>query len=398
MIDLAPLNLKEYELVAYYAEARDNNTLDGPGLGKSPVYFIEYTTKGEPLSQCNGGGQKINLLQIEKQIIAATSAVEERAAAEKLPEIAAIQRQAGTYAGIFKDSYILSVSPPEAWTEFDAAIAAMESAAKALDEVKRPNALSAEDSALEHLYQVTRLLPELEKCMCHGGNGTKIVLESIEKLKESQKKEREEELPKILNQARALAAQQEKLNDIFFRQSQAGENPKPGENTNSPPNAPKSGASKPGQSLAANSGSGSATEPPKPDSKEGGTQRPPDAPTETSGGDVDKEQQQLSESAAALAGRLRELSGKDPRVGWNLYQTMAEVSKAMERAAKAAHANPSYASQNGGFGLSGLTGVIQSLEQLLAQDTKSTDTATEEYPKEYESLISEYLRSLSYTQ
>src|ERR1043165_8625163 len=29
-IDLAPLHLKEYELVSYYAEARDNNTLDGP--------------------------------------------------------------------------------------------------------------------------------------------------------------------------------------------------------------------------------------------------------------------------------------------------------------------------------------------------------------------------------
>ncbi len=58
-IDLAPLHLQPYELVEYHAEATDNNTLDGPGVGKSPVYFIEYTTKGEPLSASQGGGQAV---------------------------------------------------------------------------------------------------------------------------------------------------------------------------------------------------------------------------------------------------------------------------------------------------------------------------------------------------
>ena len=161
-IDLAPLHLKEYEVVAYHAEARDNNTLDGPGVGKSPVYFIEYTTKGEPLSQCQGSAQKINLLQLEKQIIAATTAIEDGSIRDRFPEVAAIQRQTKSYAEIFQNSYVLSVSPPEARTEFAAAIASMDSAAGSLDGLQRPAALRAEDEALEHLYQVTRLLPELE--------------------------------------------------------------------------------------------------------------------------------------------------------------------------------------------------------------------------------------------
>ena len=42
-LDLSAMDLKTYELVAYHAEATDNNTLDGPGTGKSPVYFIEIT-------------------------------------------------------------------------------------------------------------------------------------------------------------------------------------------------------------------------------------------------------------------------------------------------------------------------------------------------------------------
>ena len=44
-LDLSGLKLDEYELVATTREARDNNTLDGPGIGKSPTYFIEITDK-----------------------------------------------------------------------------------------------------------------------------------------------------------------------------------------------------------------------------------------------------------------------------------------------------------------------------------------------------------------
>src|SRR5262249_42128562 len=61
-IPLAALELKENELVAFHAEASDNNTLDGPGVGKSDVFFVEITNQeggGKPKSQAKG--QRVNL-------------------------------------------------------------------------------------------------------------------------------------------------------------------------------------------------------------------------------------------------------------------------------------------------------------------------------------------------
>jgi len=386
-IDLTPLHLKEYELVAYHAEARDNNTLDGPGIGKSPVYFIEYTTKGEALSQCNGGGsQKINLLQLEKQIIAATTAIEDKMASDQFPEVATIHRQTKSYAEIFRDSFILSISPPQARTEFAAAIDSMDKAAKELDGLKRPPALKAEDEALDHLYQVTRLLPELEAGMCHcQGNCIKIVLEAIEKLKENQKKQRDQELPKIIAQSKKIAAKQALLADIY-RRSQSENAPKSG-STNKPPSlaqSNKSGSGKTGQSAGQNM-------------SEADTQN--SATNSGANGTIDQEQQRLSEEASALAEKLRELSGKDPRVGLGLSQGMKQVSEHLGRAAhQIARGHSTSALQSAGFGLSGLSGIITDLEQLLDDNPKATDMATEEYPKEFESLISQYLRRLSYAQ
>jgi hypothetical protein len=386
-IDLTPLHLKEYELVAYHAEARDNNTLDGPGVGKSPVYFIEYTTKGEALSECHGGNaQKVNLLVLEKQIIAATTAIEDKMVSDKFPEVATIQRQTKAYAEIFRDSFILSISPPEARTEFAAAIDSMDKAANELDGLRRPTALKAEDDALDHLYQVTRLLPELEAGMCHcKGSGIKIVLEAIEKLKDGQKKQRDQELSKIIAQAKKIAAQQAELTDIY-RRSQSDAAPK-SENTNKPAalaQSNKSGGGKSGQSSAQSTSD---------------ADNPDNAASPGASGTIDEQQQRLSDEAAALAEKLRELSGKDPRVGLGLSRGMKQVSAHLGRAAnQIARGHSTSAMQSAGFGLSGLSGIITDLEQLLDDNPKATDMATEEYPKEFEPLISEYLRRLSYAQ
>jgi hypothetical protein len=389
-IDLTPLHLKEYEVVAYHAEARDNNTLDGPGVGKSPVYFIEYTTKGEPLSQCQGNAQKINLLQLEKQIIAATTAIEDGSVRDRFPEVAAIQRQTKSYAEIFQNSYILSVSPPEARTEFAAAIVSMANAASSLDGLQRPAALRTEDEALEHLYQVTRLLPELEACMCHG-SGTKVVLEAIEKLKDEQKKQREAELPKIVNQAKAIARQQAKLADVY-RLSQTEQHPA----TN---NVPKPGNENGQSPSSASSSKDRATNEMASLGSDSTNQNPSEAENPASAEDLSREQQQLSEAAAALAVRLRELSGKDPRLGFDISRQLENVSQKQAAAAgQISRRDGASAAQNADAALSGLNGTITQLEQLLDDKTKATDMATEDYPKEFEPLISEYLRHLSYTQ
>jgi Domain of unknown function (DUF4175) len=346
-IDLAPLRLQPYELVEYHAEATDNNTLDGPGIGKSPVYFIEYTTKGEPLSASHGSGQRINLLELEKQIIAATTAVTDKTMSNRFPEVATIQRQTKSYAEIFRRSYLLVSSPAEAHKEFTAAIDSMDEAATRLDKLQRQPALDAEDSALEHLYQVTRLLPPMQACMCHG-QGTKIVLDAIEKLRADRNKKREQELPKLIAQAKKLAANQTNLAAIYHRLQQ--QPPGKGGNTNASPS-------------------------------------------------VAQAQQRLGDEASALAERLRELSGKDPRVGVDLSQEMGQVASHLATASgQIVRGDASSALRSSGFGLSALASVIARLEQLLNENSRPTDMATEEYPKEFEPLVSAYLRRLSYAR
>ncbi len=228
-LDLAPLDLQEYEVAAYYAEAGDNNTLDGPGIGRSPVYFVEYTTKEKALGQCRGGNAtKINLIELEKQILAATTALADSGEEGKYHDLAGSQRQTRSYALVFKEGFLLAIAPEQARVEFAAALQAMEQASTRLDERARAPALQSEEAALQHLYETCRLLPELEAGMCRGqGNCIKVVLDAIEKLKEQQKQERRQALPQAIQQARRLVQLQQRLNEIYARQQDQANRPTP---------------------------------------------------------------------------------------------------------------------------------------------------------------------------
>jgi hypothetical protein len=399
-IDLEPLGLKDYELVSYYAQARDNNTMDGPGRGRSPVYFIEVTSKERALSQCNGRSQRVNLLEIQKQIVAATLALEPDAPHGKFLDLSAIQRQALEYAGIFKEGFLLALAPPEARVEFSSAMEAMETASKELEERRRSPALEAEQSALAHLYQACRLLPELEAGMCRGeGNCIQIVLEAIEKLKEERRNEAERNLPAILEEARRMARAQAALNDIYRR---GGE-----------PNAAMgSSAAAIGQAQVASQGqagqigagqSSRHAEAANDPEFAGSHLTPPgadgDGESQIDGAEgISEEQRRLGESAAALAARLRELSGRNPGVGHQPAVRMGEVSKRFHQAGMDVMGGDlAAASGHGGAGLSALADVIARLERLLDRPAPS-DPATEEYPREYEALVAEYFRKLSFDE
>jgi hypothetical protein len=384
-IDLAALQLKDYELAAYHAEASDNNTLDGPGVGKSRVHFIEVTSKEKALSQCSGGnGQKINILQLEKQLIAATS--EEKSEGkhpERLLDLAAAQRQAQQYAELFQNSPVLSAAPPEAQREFAEAIDAMEKAAGALDATKAAPALQSEEEALAHLYQVARLLPEFES-MCKGGaNCPKIVLEAIEKLKKDQKDKLLQDLPKILAESKRVAGEQAELNSLYLQPRPEGERAKPSE------------TDKKGQSPGA----------PKPNkAANGGAQAPNQAEAQApgkDGKDYAQEQRKLGEEAKALVAKLRELANKDPRVGHRYSENMGQVADNMGLAASSvSRGNFTSAGAYGNSSWHGLSQIITGLERLLQTELppKGADVAAEDYPKAFEGPISEYLRKLSYEE
>jgi hypothetical protein len=383
-IDLGQLHLSDYEVVAYHAEATDNNTIDGPGVGKSPVYFIENTSKEKPLSQSNGGGssEKINLLEFEKQIIADTSkAGDDARDAAKLQDLAGAQRQTREYAKVFQKSYVLTQSPPEAATEFAAAIESMDGAAQALDNQKRGPALKSEEEALGHLYQVARLLPEFES-QCRGGNCKKIVLEAIEKMAKDQKKETLEKLPAAIAKAREIAAQQQKLNEHYMAARPQAETPSA---------EAKGSAQRPGEPSRQAKDGGQEE---KNGKRDGERNQPGDS------GKMAENQKALANQTEELGQKLRELSDKNPQLGHRHSENLQSTAGNMSAAADDVNRGKTLAAiGHGQDSLHGMTKTIAALERFLESELHPAgDIAGEEYPREFETLISDYYRKLSYEQ
>jgi hypothetical protein len=247
----------------------------------------------------------------------------------------------------------------------------------------------------------------------------KIVLEAIEKLKEERQQETERNLPRIILEARRLARVQAKLNEIYRRSGEPGVPDSPltlaatqtglreGESkagarngntrTNQPGEKDSSGIVPPDESREHPS-TGRAgrreTESVEPDEDGKGEPR---LELESNEG-ISEEQRKASEAAAILAARLRELSGRDPNVAHRYVTRMGEVSQEFRQAGMDfMGGNLAAASGHGGAGLSALGDVIDRLERLLDRPAPS-DPATEEYPREFEALIAEYFRKLSFDQ
>lgn len=232
-LDLTPLKLNQYEVVAYYAEARDNNSLDGPGIGRSPVYFIEITNEEGMASKSKPKpGQKVNLLIIEKQIIADTTALPKTAPADAFKELAARQQDAVAFGRMYQAALAQTGAPIPVQGEMNAAVTAMEKAAAALAAQDRNTALPAEDAALAAMYQAMRLMPELENLPTTPPVAKdtpqkpppptlKVVLEAIKKQK--QQPPTSQELTALLAEVQELNRQQNGISTACQNPSSAAE-------------------------------------------------------------------------------------------------------------------------------------------------------------------------------
>jgi len=161
-IDLATLGLKRYDVVAYHAEARDNNTLDGPGIGRSPLYFIEITDKQSSPAPLLPPvpGEQINLVVVQKQIVADTAALDSSSSTTNYAELALRQTSAMELGRLYLTN--MAGALPEAVAEMKSAIASMERAMAPLNKHDRVAALPPEEAALAHLYRVLALLPDVK--------------------------------------------------------------------------------------------------------------------------------------------------------------------------------------------------------------------------------------------
>ncbi len=393
-LDLSTLELKDYELVAYHAEASDNNTLDGPGIGKSQVYFIEITDE-EAGKVVSGQSQKVNLLVIQKQIIADTTALAAAAPVEKFQDLATRQRDAAEFGRMYLEA-ISDGSTGAAVTEMHAAITDMELAGTHLEKQKRSESIPPEESALAHLYQVVRLLPELENLPTAPPTAeqkppsspkVQVVLEAIKQKKKEQPDNKE--IEDALNQAKDLAQAQSGLNSAMRHPGQPGGSGQgqAGQGEGKPSNQPN-----PAQAKGAGQGEGNG---------EGQNDTAADKeaqPAETPAQIAEKEDQ-LSKEAAALADRLQRLAGKDKRLGHNLGAGAGKAAAKMAAAGQAMGQGLAGAAGEHGFqGELALRNVVDQLERLLKNQPDPSDIAHEDSPKEYDALISEYLKKLSHAE
>lgn len=398
-LDLSSLKLRDFELVAYHAEARDNNTLDGPGIGRSPTYFIEITDleAGQCLSQCQG--QKVNLLVIQKQIIADTTALAAAGSAEKFKELAARQKDAIEFGRMYQQALTQTGAPLAVQGLMNSAVTAMEKAATALGAQKRDTALPPEESALASLYQVVGLMPQLQSLPTAPPPlaqqdpppppAVKVVLEAIKK----QKKEppNQKEMAALLKQVQQLSRQQAGLNSAC---QNPGDNPGQGQGKGEGKGEGKGKGESKGQAKGQGNapGQGSPGDTPKP-----GEKSPPSAPKDLA--KLAPQQEQLSKEAQAIAERIARVAGKGSRLGHGAGKQMSEAAAKMGQAAQAMRSGKSEAAGTAGDqSESSLGAAAAMLESLLSGRPELSDVSAEDAPKQYEAAIADYFKRLSHAE
>ena len=108
-------------------------------------------------------------------------------------------------------------------------------------------------------------------------------------------------------------------------------------------------------------------------------------------------EQELSKEAKALAEKLQRIAGKDARVGHGIPKEINEAGEKMGDAASAmSQGDTETAGVHGAQASALLQKAVVLLENALLGRAQRVDVSNEEAPKQYEALISEYFKALSY--
>jgi len=405
-IPLSTLDLKQYELVAYHAEAIDNNTLDGPGIGKSEVFFIEITSEeGAACKMPPAKSQKANLLVIQKQIVADTTALAANAPAEKFEDLAKRQKDAEDFGHLYLTGMSLGGAPAAATEEMEAAIRDMEKAQSSLEKHERASSLPPEESALARLYHILELMPELKdmptvpKLAQQSTNSPvlQVVLDAIKK----KKKEEPDNKDLIAALQEAKNIQQDQASLTIGSQNtgegegagetkldRSGKGPKGGSGKSDKPKAgePKKGDPKDGDPKNGDAKNG--------DPKDG---EPKSAPKEAE--KLAEKENELSKETTALAEKLARMEGKDSRLGHGAAKKVGNAAAKMAEAAQAAgKGKMQSAGTKGAEAGTSLESAIALMERVLNGRPELADVSKEDFPKQYEAAIADYFKKLSHEE
>jgi hypothetical protein len=372
-----------------------------------------------------GQSQKVNLLVIQKQIVADTTAMAAAAPADKFKEMATRQGDAAEFGRMYQEALSGGDSQAAA-NEMHAAITEMELAGGQLEKQQRGAALPHEESALAHLYQVVKLMPELGNmpttqpptAQKPPSPKVQVVLEAIKQKKKEQPDTKE--LQDALDQAKDLARAQSGLNNEMRNANESNgkdQGQQMAKNDAQSKSQSQGQAQGQGQGQGQGVGKGQAPQPgqapgqgQKPDQDQEANQdqqkqnqdaseKDSPATAQDSPQQIAQKEDQLSQAAADLAQRLQRAAGNDKRLGHNLGNGGNRAAGQMAAAGKAMKQGRAQAAGEYGFqGELALRDVIDQLQRELKKQPEPTDIAHEDAPKEYDGLISEYLKKLSHAE
>ena len=417
VLRLGSLGLKPYDVVSYYAEARDNNTLDGPGIGRSPTYFIELTDRSGPAPSKRKGQpqQRLNLIAIQKGLLAETTATRTNAPAKTFQDLSQRQREAREFTARYQQKLESMNAPKAAQFALDEALEGMDDAARALERQTPQGALPAEEKALAALYRAIKAMPQLKNLPTEPELSDKppeesppepqppqVVLEGIDK--KPQKPANAAELEKALAEALALAKAQSELARLVEGSDPAkAQKPTPGEKpgqkgpegkAGSPDkNSPPSETGKPGKPGK------SQPSPPSPGSQPGKPNGQPDGPGRPEDRAMAERQKRLQDQARKLAEKIARMKSPEAREALAASKRMEAAAQQMAQAAEALGDGRSESAEtSSSVAAAGVQSAADLLERALRQGPERTDVSAEQAPRQFEEQISEYFRRLTRAQ
>ena len=417
VLRLGSLGLKPYDVVSYYAEARDNNTLDGPGIGRSPTYFIELTDRSGPAPSKRKGQpqQRLNLIAIQKGLLAETTATRTNAPAKTFHDLSQRQREAREFTARYQQKLESMNAPKAAQFALDEALEGMDDAARALERQTPQGALPAEEKALAALYRAIKAMPQLKNLPTEPELSEKppeesppepqppqVVLEGIDK--KPQKPANAAELEKALAEALALAKAQSELARLVEgsdpakaqkptpgkKPGQKGPEGKPGSPDKNSPPSETGKPGKPGESQPSPPSPGS--QPGKPNGQPGGPGRPEDRA-------MAERQKRLQDQARKLAEKIDRMKSPEAREALAASKRMEAAAQQMAQAAEALGDGRSESAEtSSSLAAAGVQSAADLLERALRQGPERTDVSAEQAPRQFEEQISEYFRRLTRAQ
>ncbi|MSU32070.1 MAG: hypothetical protein EXS25_05310 [Pedosphaera sp.] len=442
VLRLEGMKLRPFDVLAYYAEARDNNDFDGPGIGRSPTYFIEIANPTSPPASKRKGppSQKLNLLAIQKGIVADTTSLPTNAAPPVFAELAQRQRDAREFAEMYRQKLEEAGAPFVAQGAIEAAVEEMGQAAKSLTRLSQGEALPREEKALAHLYEAIKAMPQLKNLptrpMELGANKPEQTPEPAAKepvsvvLEELKKKSEEipnlKELKEALTEARELAKAQGEIASKI-----EGEGEGQGEGQGEGKGKPKNPAMEPSKESEVAKDSKQAKEaarlkemasrakPREPAGKEAGKEpnkgegKEPGkggekgqgkelgegtgkGGSQPGGGRLAAAEKQLGEKAKKLGEKVKQLVAKDSKPGQAAGKRLDEASRQVDAAAQALEeGNKDGAGASSASGAAGLSSAADLLERVISGKPLLSDVSAEEAPKKFEGQISEYFKRLT---